>query len=429
MLVEFRVSNYLCFRDEQVLSMVASADDALPDNVIEPPEDSVSRLRLLRSIVVYGANASGKTKLLEALQFVRRFVTTSANLSEGETDRPISVMPFLLDPEFSSQPSEFELTFIQDGVRYQYGFVADNRHVYGEYLYYAPKGRTAMLFERSWDAEKDEETYRFGSSLKGQNKSLSERTRSDALFLSVAAAWNHPQLSHVYAWFAQHLRGLQAQRIMLRPFVIRESEEYHTSVQKMLCAADLGITDYQFSETSQPAGAFVLHEPVSGEPDTAKSPKRFFRIEMLHVATDGNTVPIPIDSESEGTRLLFVVGTQILEALENGYVLFIDELDASLHPMLVHALVEMFHNPDINRCNAQLIFNTHDTTLLDQSLFRRDQVWFTEKDADGAAHLYPLLEFSPRKNEALAKGYLQGRYGAIPFLGDFSFPAAEGECK
>ena len=133
--------------------------------------------------------------------------------------------------------------------------------------------------------------------------------------------------------------------------------------------------------------------------------------------------------ESEGTLQMFAVSTPILEALEKGHVLFIDELDTSLHPLLVRSLVEMFHNPDINRCNAQLIFNTHDTTLLDQSLFRRDQIWFTEKDADGAADLYSLLDFSPRKNEALAKGYLQGRYGAIPFLGDFSFPAAEGECR
>ena len=150
-----------------------------------------------------------------------------------------------------------------------------------------------MLFERSWDEEKETESYRFGSSLKGQNKSLRDKTRSDALFLSVAGAWNHRQLSQVHDWFARHLRGVQAPRITLRPFRIRESETSHASIQKMLRSADLGISDYKLSETPESTEVSTLQDSISRESDQTASRRRLMRIDMLHVITNGEIIPIP----------------------------------------------------------------------------------------------------------------------------------------
>ena len=139
---------------------------------------------------------------------------------------------------------------------------------------------------------------------------------------------------------------------------------------------------------------------------------------MRHPVGSEGEVALPLEEESSGTQRLFALSGPLADVLENGWTLFVDELDASLHPLLVRYLVELFHNPQINPKGAQLIFNTHDTTLMDCCLFRRDQIWFVEKDRLGCSHLYPLLDYSPRKDEALAKGYLLGRYGAIPFLGE-----------
>ncbi|GAP21896.1 AAA family ATPase [Leptolinea tardivitalis] len=397
MLVEFRLKNYRCFKDEQVLNLTAGSDLSLSDNVIKPPD--TSKFKILRSVVIYGPNASGKTKVLEALKFIRDFVRESANRKPDET---IDTQPFLLDPVTSDAPSTFEITFIQDRVRYQYGISVDHTHVWNEYLYAAPKGRTVPYFQRAWNKNTKKEEYYFGPSLKGQNEKISLLTRDNALFLSVAATFKHPMLSAVYQWFSGiilELNPLQETSLDL----VNLNGDYHQGIRDLLRYADLGIWDYKVKEPSIPENKFQW----IGE-----------RIEMLHQTHDNKVVAFPLSSESNGTKHILFLSQLVLRALETGNVLVVDEMDASMHPLLVRAIVEMFHNPAINQHNAQLIFNTHDTTLLDNTLFRRDQIWFTEKDQEGASHLYSLLEYSPRKGESLAKGYLQGRYGAIPFLGD-----------
>lgn len=397
MLVEFRLRNYRCFKDEQVLSLTAGSDLSLPDNVIKPPD--TSKFKILRSVVIYGPNASGKTKVLEALKFIRDFVRESAN---RKPDEPIDTQPFLLDPATADAPSTFEITFIQDQVCYQYGISADHTHVWNEYLYAAPKGRTVPYFQRAWNKNTKKEEYYFGPSLKGQNEKISLLTRDNALFLSVAATFKHPMLSAVYQWFSGiilELNPLQETSLDL----VNVNGDHHQGIRDLLRYADLGIWDYKVKEPSIPENKFQW----IGE-----------RIEMLHQTHDNKVVAFPLSSESNGTKHILFLSQLVLRALETGNVLVVDEMDASIHPLLVRAIVEMFHNPAINQHNAQLIFNTHDTTLLDNTLFRRDQIWFTEKDQESASHLYSLLEYSPRKGESLAKGYLQGRYGAIPFLGD-----------
>ncbi len=396
MLLEFRVKNFKCFRDEQVLSLVASSDDSLPENIILDNEKG--KLRLLRSIVIYGANASGKTSILEAIDFARYFVLSSI---ERMSNRQIFVRPFLFDSESSTLPSHFEFSFLQNGVRYQYGFTVNSERVLEEFLFYAPRGRTALYFERKWENGKYQ--YSFGDTYRGGREVPYSKTREDALFVTTGAAFNNPVLQEVLKWFSTiSVEMYPTYAIQNYPLYIDES--YHQGIRDLLRYADLGIEDFRSKEAAN------LIDGIEGN-----------TYEILHRSQGGQLVAVPLKTESEGTQHIFYLGNVVLPVIKQGGLLIVDELDASLHPLLVRALVEIFHNAEINRNNAQLIFNTHDTTLLDPTLFRRDQVWFTEKDADGAAHLYSLLEYSPRKGESMARGYLQGRYGAIPLISDPAF--------
>jgi uncharacterized protein len=416
MLIEFRVSNFKSFKDEQVLSMVASSDDSLPDNIFQIEEKS--KLRLLRSVVIYGANASGKSKLLEALNLMCSFVIDSVN---EQPDATIDVEPFLFDKESASAPSEFEVTFIHNEIRYQYGFSANSKRILKEYLYATPKGRTVPYFQRNWNAENGEDDYFFGASLKGYNEIIKQLVRNNALFLSYAAALNHPILSEVYKWFARPIFVFQndrrRSRILVSDLKQVESQDVHKRIQELLKFADLGVSDFQYKEVGDypyPLSASGVTNVASDKAETERL--RWAEVELLHPSTDQELIPLALVKESRGTQQLFYLSRTLLKALVEGKIVLADELERSLHPLLVRSLIQLFNNPKTNICNAQLIFNTHDTTLLDQTFFRRDQIWFTEKDAGGASHLYSMLEFSPRKGESLAKGYLQGRYGAIPFL-------------
>lgn len=407
MLVEFRLRNYRCFKDEQVLSLVASSDDSLPQNLITDVPNFKGNL--LRSVVIYGPNASGKTTILEALYAVHCMVIGSAN---AEPDAPLPVDPFLLDPDTRDSPTAFEVTFVHEGVRYQYGLEADHRRVYREYLYSAPRGRTATLFEREYDEATAKDEYYFGSSLRGQKQQIAEATRPNALFLSVAASLNQPTLRLPYAWFRSHLGWFQHPQ-MGSTMGFLFDENLHKATQSLLRLADLGIEDYRIDRG---ADSEKTNDPRRARPAN---------ILMAHISGFGTRMELPLAKESRGTIQVFALSSWVVRALNNGRVLLVDELDASLHPELARSVIGLFHHPALNANSAQLIFNAHDTTLMDQALFRRDQIWFTEKDANGAAHLYSLLEFRPRNDASLAKGYLQGRYGALPFLGNPEMLLAE----
>jgi AAA15 family ATPase/GTPase len=421
MLVEFKIKNYKCFRDEQVLSLVASSDRSQPNNVTELPIRK--GLRLLKSAVLYGANASGKTTLLDALHFFTHLVRSSAS---KEPDEKIGFTPFLLDSESGSSPSSFEATFVSgDGVLYQYGFTLDQTRVHEEWLTAYPMGRPRKLYSRYLDSE-GKESFEFGSHLKGEKDKLRELTRPNALFLSVGATFNNPQLLEVYRWFSERTMGVQADRIN-EPVVfslVKKNEELFDRIRRLLKYADFGILDFALTERELTLDELpksvpvevrnALEELVKVLPE---SDSRMVDIRFIHQATAGK-VAFGLDDESGGTQQFFALGFFTLSALAEGKIIFIDELDTSLHPLLVQALVRLFHNPQTNPKNAQLIFNTHDTTLLSTAIFRRDQIWLVEKDVTGASCVYSLLDYSPRRDEALEKGYLQGRYGAIPFLSE-----------
>jgi uncharacterized protein len=438
MLIEFRLKNYKSFKDEAALSLIASSDKTHHENLLSCPDDT--SLRILNSAVIYGANASGKSSLFEAFEFAKELVRISAKNSPGDI---INVRPFVLDEKSKSEASKFEFVFIQQNVRYQYGFSVTRKAVQEEWLITYPKGRPRKLFERKLEKENNKKTkthrtysYKFSAFLKGEKDKLIELTHPSALFLSVGATFNNPQLVKVFKWF-EEMTDYVGSGDLVEPQVFKylaENSALTSNIEKLVKFADLGIEDYALTESDISKTELPENAPDSmkkliealqlvieeSEKTSSLINKKMYRARMVHRAGD-KLIPLPWDDESDGTRRLFGMSAPIFDAINGGKVIFIDEIDRSLHPLLVKELVMLFQNKKFNPKNAQLVFNTHDTSLLGTGAFRRDQIWFLEKDQNANSHLYSLLEFSPRKDEALEKGYLQGRYGAVPFLGDYPF--------
>ncbi|BCO29845.1 hypothetical protein MIZ03_4769 [Rhodoferax lithotrophicus] len=414
MLIEFRTKNFRSLRDEQALSLVASTDQTLLDTHALATGLKAAP-HLLKSAVVYGANASGKSNLIKALQYMRGVVLESATLQPGQTfDR---LQPFKLDATSGSQPTEFEATFILDGVRYQYGFAMNAQRIVSEQLLVYKAFKPQRWFERHFDAESGKDVYEYGSSLKGAKNLWEGATRPNALFLSVAVQLNSEALRPVFDWFANRLVIVNEQSPLSPQFSVQmlKQETQRKAICEFLRAADISIADIELA-TQQAVVRTIKFDLATGKREETASEQAVDEVKFHHVTEHGKAV-FDLMDESSGTRnLLFLTGP-ILDILNKGQTLVVDELDTSLHTLLVQALVRMFHRPEVNTGGAQLIFTTHDTSLLDAyGLFRRDQVWFVEKRPDQSSSLYPLLDFSPRKNEALERGYLQGRYGALPFL-------------
>lgn len=419
MLIEFRVKNFRSLRDEQVLSMVASSDKSLLDT--HAADTGLKAVpHLLRSAAVYGANASGKSNLIKALQYMRGVVVESAALQPGQTfDR---LQPFKLDATSVSQPTEFEVTFILSGVRYQYGFAMNSQRIVSEQLLVFKAFKPQRWFERHFDAISGKDVYEFGPSLKGAKNLWEGATRANALFLAVAVQLNSEALRPVFEWFANRLVIFNEQSPLSPHFSVQmlKIEQQRKVICEFLRAADISISDIEVA-TKQAMVHTLNFDLATGKREDTAGEQAVDEVKFHHITDHGRAV-FDLMDESSGTRnLLFLTGP-ILDILNKGQTLVVDELDTSLHTLLVQAIVRLFHQSLVNTGGAQLIFTTHDTSLLDAyGLFRRDQIWFVEKHPDQSSSLYPLLDFSPRKNEALERGYLQGRYGALPLLSSQTF--------
>lgn len=414
MLVEFRVKNFRSLRDEQVLSLVASKDKTLQDTHTQATGISAVPT-MLRSAVVYGANASGKSNLIKALQYMRGVVTESATaIQPGQT---FGVQPFRLDADSVNQPSEFEVTFLLAGVRYQYGFAMTAQRIVGEHLLVYKAFKPQRWFERHYDRETGKDVYDFGPGLKGPKNLWEGATRPNSLFLSMAVQLNSDTLRPVFDWFLNRLVIFNEQAQLSPQLSIQKLKEAEgrKEICSFLTSADISIADIDV-ETRKVPGQAVHFDLVAGKTEVRAEEMEEHRLRFHHVTEQGKAV-FELMDESNGTRNLLFLAGPVLDILDKGLTLVIDELDTSLHTLLVRELVGLFHRPDINTGGAQLIFTTHDTSLLDApDLLRRDQVWFVEKDRGQASALVGLSEFSPRKNEALERGYLLGRYGGVPFL-------------
>ena len=330
--------------------------------------------------------------------------------------------PFAFDDTTKIEPCEFEFIFYANNNKYVYGFKADKDKVYEEYLYQYFSAKATRIFERTNCNE-----YKFLQVDEGKLNSIKDQNLDNKLFLATATTWNYEKTKAPYLWFAQ-LIDTYSGGMLLNDFVLEsynkdESMELKKFTLKLLEEADIIIKDFNVDvvehELDNNMAMFIksLNIPAQFAPQK----QRDVNIIMTHEVIDDNNnkkeYSINYNNESSGTQILFSMAPILKQVFENGKIIIIDELERSLHPSLVEMIIKFFHNPEINKGNAQLIFNTHDTNLLSLDLFRRDQIWFAEKDPKkGATELYPLDDFSVRKTENIQKGYLNGRYGAIPFV-------------
>ena len=396
MLIQFSIENFLSIKDKIVLSMLASKDTEHREHLILD-----AHKRYLKSAVLYGANASGKSNVLNGFWFMVNYVLTSHN---QQLHKNVGRIPFKFHSQMPGKPSCFEVIFITNGVRYAYGFSVTDKEVVEEYLYYYPNGRQALIFERTNVTE-----YRFTVDADEQNV-LRSRTSANKLYLSVASNWSYAKVIPVLEWFAScqiitrnsiaDAYGLAAQQL--------QDDDYRSVIVSMLRVADFGIQSLNIREMD-------VFSSLQKENDI------YPNIDAVHLVKDenGNDVPyiLNMTEESDGTNSYFRLIGVVKRALDYGTLLVADEIDAHLHPLLMKHLVSLFNSDLFNPYGAQLIFTSHNTNLLDLDILRRDQIWFTEKDEDTAAtDLFSLYDFSVRKDTKVEKGYLIGRYGAIPFI-------------
>lgn len=420
MLVQFSVTNFRSLRGTSVLSMVPAAKDhSLPSNLI-----GTENVRLLASAVLYGPNASGKSNLLKGLAFLRWLVESSATLIQPGA--PIGVVPFRLDAESRSKPSRFEVAFIEDGVRFIYTVEVSAERIHREEVVAYPKGQPQRWFTRIWNGS----TYDWHSTSNFKSaKDLQERTRDNALFVSVGAQFNHPQLSIIYGWFIRRLgywdlaaqrpgslEGMQAVTAQMA----KNDPEAKAFIARMLVEADLGIQDIRVITLSSDHLKLPEAMPADIREQLQKEllAGRITSTQTIHRRPDGSGEEAfdLLTDESAGTIRLYTLLGPLRRMLETGACIAIDEIDASMHPLLVRAILGMLHDPEINRHGAQAIMTSHDVSQLDQDFLRRDQIWLTEKDAYGATQLTPLTEYRPKQKDSILRGYLAGRYGGIPVL-------------
>lgn len=403
MLAQFSVENYMSFKDKVCLNMTASVSDhEHPDNYVE-----CGKTKCLKSIVIYGANASGKSNLLKAM--TAAIMTVRESQARQVNDRLFRIMPFLFDKEMPGKPSAFEFIFFVDGVQYIYGFSATQERIVDEYLYVYHSAKRSMVFER-----KDTNRYRFNKADEKEFNSYKEKNTENKLFLSTATAWNCEKTKAAFMWFSGGIDTYtdavtddipNNKAFILQRLKENQNPELKDFTLRLLKNADINIDGYEIQSQQ-----FTLPFPVVGEQEGVA-----FSVVTSHTMPDKQNYNLTFPMESLGTQNIFFLSPFIYSALSSGKTVFIDEMSC-LHSALVQYLIGLFNDPDINRMNAQLIFVTHDTILLNLKMFRRDQIYFIEKDENGASDLYSLDNFSVRKTENIRTAYLIGRYGAVPII-------------
>ena len=428
MLLSFRFANHRSFRDEQQLNLTPVYDGS---------DSEEAGLEGVPVVGIFGPNASGKSNVISAFSYLRRMVHASDRESEpGVGPRR---QPFRLDPEFAREPSRYAIDLLLDGVRHTYGFAVDEERITEEWLYSYPYRRRRVVFERTGQSfEWGEESGR------SRIRRLEEIVASTALFLSVAARFepHDPQtgesdatsasLRELYSWLAQSVTkiGPSTRDVfsLSREYSrLLDADESRSAVVDLLRAADVGIEDIFVSEQRQGDDSGIIR--LRASIGVGDSPARYGgaanaeprdRLSFRHRGALGS-VTLDVQDESSGTLRLLQLAGRAIPVLSSGGLLLVDEIDSSLHPLLTAALVRLFQSPAMNPYKSQLVFTTHDATLLGsidgEDVLRRDEVWFTSKGDDGASELFPLAEFKPRRQgENRQKRYLNGSYGAIPEL-------------
>ncbi|MFB7378728.1 ATP/GTP-binding protein [Kitasatospora purpeofusca] len=432
MLLRFRVTNHRSIRDTVELSMTASnfsASQASGGNWAAVTN---------RVAGIFGANASGKTTILNAINFAQRAVKNSA---KWDDESPFPYHPFLLDDSSRNEPSAYEIDFTADGIRYSYGFESNAAGVVSEWLHSFPSGRKRILFERDPSG-----SIEFGRNLRGENQRISRLVGKQGLFLSVAAGVGHKDLSPIWRSLGRGFNYIpfSDQRQSIRIKSIRnwiEDDKVRRQAESLLRFADLGISRISAERTEMDPTQISIMRNIMTATFADEQPsfltddaewqemidEQRKEIGFWHSTENGAEYRLDISKESAGTVSWLSLALPALRAIESGGVFAVDEIDASLHPQLVAALIELFKSDEFNQTGAQLLFASHDTSLmghLSGSALGQEDVWFTEKGPSGATDLYPLTDFPHKRDYNVERRYLSGRYGSVPQISWSEFRAA-----
>lgn len=428
MLLRFIVENYRSISEPIELQMTAvNYYKEATSQLLDTKLPGLSGMKFLRAAAIYGPNASGKTAIWRAFNLMQSMVLSSAS---RPVNAPLAYMPFRLDSSFKDKPTRFLVSFTaRDGVRYEYSFAYNAKEFVEEELLAYPKGFKQVWFTRSVTEN--------GISIKGSAylkvpAAVKDLLNDNVLLLSLLANFSkvdaHNAVAPVVDWFTNSVDLYSRAPESANDFphsgdIINEeigTDYQRRFIQNMMRRADVGITSARVEKRPMPED---LKTFIESFPGIETGPEESYKTIVFQHENGGNMMSLEFGDESDGTRQLFGMSGHVAEALEKGSLLFVDEIDASLHPVLVIELVRTFLNQDTNPNGAQLVFTAHNPCLLEHDLLRRDQIWFTEKTAVGATKLYPLSDYSPRKDESIVMGYLAGRFSAIPVV-----PACFGRC-
>lgn len=414
MLINFSFSNFCSFKNIKSLRMESAQIKDLSDSVIEK-----DGLRLLPVAVLYGANSSGKTNVIKSFGVFRHILINNVKLN---SDEPIKYEPFMLDNISDKKPTLFEVQLLMDGALYRYGFEYTRKAIIGEWLY---ERRLSYGAKEHYLFRRERQNFSISSTYFTEGKSKESSTTKNRLFLSLVAQLNG-QISQKIIQDLKHYNVISGLDEYAYNHVTLKMLEKHLKgcddAMSLFEKLDLGFTNIKVKEREVPD---EIKEKLANLPflnqEKVNSHKFLETFTTHHIYdSDGEIVGEKMfradDKESNGTNKVISLAGPIFNTLISGKVLFVDELDAKLHPMITRAIVHLFMDRETNPKGAQLIFTTHDTHLLNTKHLRRDQIWFTEKDKTEASDLYSLLDFKVRNDRDIENDYINGRYGAIPFI-------------
>jgi uncharacterized protein len=420
MIISFELRNFRSVYEPVRIDMLPTkmkGSKETDNNLFKVPSQKIS---VLKSAVIFGANASGKSNILKGFEFYGNFILNSIDY---KLNQAIPYNPFKLLKVAENEPSSFSLEFIANNIRYEYGFSLDNIKVCEEYLISYSSRKPSEIFNR-----KHGEPIKFNASFKGEKKSLESQLLDNQLLLTKGANSNFEQLIEVYEYFQKKFHVFTKDFSDHGYSLIKAYEDnyYKEKITEFLKVSDTGIGSFNVNTEDVDFSKIRFNEIVPDEVKTAILNSKRYKATVSHFASDFEgenslkEVTWPLEEESDGTQKLFAIAGPIIDILRKGAVLVFDEINNSLHPLICRFLVETFNDPDKNPHGAQLIFTTHDVTLLDNDLFRRDQIWLVEKNKNGYSDFNSLCAFEIRKEVPLQKWYLSGRFGALPIISDFN---------
>lgn len=411
MVLKFSVSNYKSFKEKKTLSFIASSIGGLEDtNLIYQ-----NKLNILKSVAIYGPNASGKSNLLDALFFMRWYIINSSKNTQAKES--IDVEPFRLNTKTEEQPSFFEIEFIIENVRYRYGFETDKNTIKSEWLLESEKTKEYPCFLRKGQEIKVWTRFKEG-------KKLEQKTRTNALFISVVAQFNGIKANSIINWFTEltpvHGLNTDDSGYSSKTIELLLDKKHESVIKNLIVKADFGIDNIDFLEfdkdnieKSLPSDKIQEFKEFLGERiiGSVNTYHKKYDEDMKHVSEEKFNLD---KEESEGTKKFFNIIGLIYDAVINNKIIVIDELDARLHSLLSLNILQMFNSP--KNIKGQILFSAHDTTFMRNDLFRRDQINFIEKDFYGASDIISLVEYKSRRESPIEKNYLDGKYGGIPIV-------------